>query len=391
MTMTTTTATTKSHQRRFFLPCSGFIWALLSLTSACGNEIVGTSSETQRTSGDSQADARSAADSLPLAEARDIFCPKGTSFLSSHRLCANDKEAIGPFPRSMMDKCEAAGGGTEACNGARWDAAFAKAVRGTTACPPGSALSDLYGECVAGADAFGPFPKGTVESCRKNGGGPACETMRISVSFLPKASGYVGSRPYLKLVRAGGNTYNGLAALRLELRDAKSRVVDTLTTVSGQNWAQSFRRASKSQSGSMEPAPEALWRIRYPNAGTNGIEWAGSAGNYGATFGPGFGPTFTEIVTQDGFATARTGIAFHLDANRATSPGTAGCIGFANMTDLRRFVGWFGQASTAPRTIVVDWGLSTLPGRFSLSDLANFGLDSDYVPVRERLKAYETE
>jgi lysozyme len=210
--------------------------------------------------------------------------------------------------------------------------------------------------------------------------------MRIARSFLPKATGYVGTRPYMKITRGQGNAYSGLRALRLELRDRNSRVVDVITTVSGQANAQAFRTARVSRSGSMEPLPEGLWRVRYPNAGTSGIEWAGRPYDYSASFGPGFGATFTEIVTQDGFPTARSGIAFHLDNNRASSPGTAGCVAFPNLNDMTRFVGWFREPASAPRTIVVDWGLGTLPGRFSLSDVASFGLTSDYLPVWKRLE-----
>jgi hypothetical protein len=207
---------------------------------------------------------------------------------------------------------------------------------------------------------------------------------------------YTGTRPYLRVTQAGTKTYDNLELLKLQRVAKNGEIMGSVNAVSGQSWAQSFRKAPDSQSGSKEPLPEGLWKIRYPDVGTNGVEWAGGVGNYNKFWEPALGPTWVEIVLQEGFQTQRTYIGIHLDGNREQSPGTAGCIGIATMGELKTFVSWFASAQTAPRTVLVDWNLGTLPNVFSI---LNAGLpfslnpsgDVPELPAAQRIGLIESE
>jgi lysozyme len=171
------------------------------------------------------------------------------------------------------------------------------------------------------------------------------------------------TRPHLFVHRDGGaKTYDNLELLKIELISQNNAVLGSVNAVSGQSWAQVFRTAKESKSGSYEPLPEGLWKVEYPNKGTNGVEWAGGvAGDYSTYWEPALGPVWLGIVPQEGFETDRKYIGIHLDGNRWESPGTAGCLGITTMSDLKKFVSWFSSVKTAPRVVVVDWGLGSLP------------------------------
>lgn len=116
----------------------------------------------------------------------DLFCPSGFEYDKINRLCASEKEALGPFTNEMIAKCKEFGGGP-ACEGTRWEVNFARRLRGTSTCPPGAKLDSGIGQCVDSANVYGPFTTTIVEKCKTFGGGPACETMRLSRSFFPSS------------------------------------------------------------------------------------------------------------------------------------------------------------------------------------------------------------
>jgi hypothetical protein len=41
-------------------------------------------------------------------------------------------------------------------------------------------------------------------------------------------------------------------------------------------------------------------------------------------------------------------------------PGTVGCVGVLNKTDLSKLVSWFEDAKSAPKLAIVDWSLGTV-------------------------------
>lgn len=116
----------------------------------------------------------------------NIFCPIDFGYDKNHRLCISEKEALGPFTSEMIAKCKEFGGGP-ACEGTRWEVNFARRLRGTSSCPPGAKLDSGIGQCVDSANVYGPFTTTIVEKCKTFGGGPACETMRLSKSFFPSS------------------------------------------------------------------------------------------------------------------------------------------------------------------------------------------------------------
>jgi lysozyme len=52
-------------------------------------------------------------------------------------------------------------------------------------------------------------------------------------------------------------------------------------------------------------------------------------------------------------------IEIRIDWNRQGSPGTAGCIGIASISDDKILVSWLRD--TDPRDLQVDWGKGTCP------------------------------
>lgn len=129
------------------------------------------------------------------ANPEELFCPEGSSYASAEKQCVTDKQAIGPFTQEMIMLCKRYGGGDQACESSRWDRQFAARLRLDGQCPRGAVYDPSRQGCVEGQDVFGPFRKGDVDECIRKGGGPACQSMRWHVSFLPQRSiGGTGNR-----------------------------------------------------------------------------------------------------------------------------------------------------------------------------------------------------
>jgi hypothetical protein len=110
----------------------------------------------------------------PTPPTADLVCPAGFAFEAASRLCVNATEAAGPFPPAMVAQCLQLGG-ADGCDKDRWAVQFARDLRGTGACPPGTAPDARKGGyCAEGDDLYGPFRKADVDVCLANGGGEAC-------------------------------------------------------------------------------------------------------------------------------------------------------------------------------------------------------------------------
>lgn len=157
----------------------------------------------------------------------------------------------------------------------------------------------------------------------------------------------------LILQRSGPTLPDGLDVLTLSRLDGSGHVLATLEVNSGQPFAQQFVTAGAGFPGNMEPIEEGYWSIGAP-------EWAGASGDYSASWSAGVGPVFVPINPMASNATRRSEFGFHLDANRATAPGSAGCVVFVTLSDLQTFVGWFGDGQGVPDMLVVDWGLGSV-------------------------------
>lgn len=102
------------------------------------------------------------------------------------RLCikAQTNDAWGPFTRGMVQKCKSWGGGS-ACDTDRWHRNLAVAAYGSGSCPEGASLDGPTGYCVEGSDAFGPFPRAMIDTCIAKGGGThACNSARWNLGFM---------------------------------------------------------------------------------------------------------------------------------------------------------------------------------------------------------------
>lgn len=158
-----------------------------------------------------------------------------------------------------------------------------------------------------------------------------------------------GDRSYLRLTKTNRTNANGLTELQLELVQ-NSKIVDKVVAIAGVPSKQAFRRPYESRSGSMEPLPEGKWSL-------GSVEWAGGRNNFSSSWGEGLGPVWVSM--EPTMSTSRSAIGLHLDSNASYSPGTAGCVGVTNKTDLQKVVSWFDN-SLAPKTMVVNWGLGTV-------------------------------
>jgi len=163
----------------------------------------------------------------------------------------------------------------------------------------------------------------------------------------PTATPVAGGN-FLKLTRT--NVKESFGCYRLQLEYFKKGMrQDSMFVVSGQPKRQFFRTGKDSRRGSYEPLPEGKWRIR-------NILWAGGPDVYDKKmFKDGIGPVKIPVDFNPKSGTDRDLIQIHIDWNRSTAPGTAGCIGVASVADFKRLVGWLRD--TDPRELIVDWKL----------------------------------
>jgi hypothetical protein len=127
----------------------------------------------------------------------------------------------------------------------------------------------------------------------------------------------------------------------------------------------SFREGDESIPLSNEPIPEGKWVLPgKPGAPHITLEWKGGMDNYHASWGPGIGPLWVSLEYAGPGRTRRSGMGIHLDDNAQWSPGSAGCVVFSTLRDLRFFV--TQVRACGPRTLWVDWGRGTVPALSSL-------------------------
>jgi N-acetylmuramoyl-L-alanine amidase/Putative peptidoglycan binding domain len=122
---------------------------------------------------------------------------------------------------------------------------------------------------------------------------------------------------------------------------------ETFSVASGQPGRQRFRLATDPNSapGSMEPIPQGWYDLE------GAPEFVSGVNNYTGSWGEGLGPVWHGL--RNAQKMRRGAFGLHLDAPGAA--GSAGCIVFASVDDLARYVrAWH---ATRPDTLVVDWGL----------------------------------
>ena len=120
---------------------------------------------------------------------RDIACPAGYTLTNvgtqGGKYCTDGTNVWGPFTEGMIQKCLSWGGGDAACRSNRWYKQLALDARGTALCPIGAFFDTGTGYCAEGSNAFGPFPAALIAKCEAAGGGSAaCNSARWSRNFL---------------------------------------------------------------------------------------------------------------------------------------------------------------------------------------------------------------
>lgn len=148
-----------------------------------------------------------------------------------------------------------------------------------------------------------------------------------------------------RLTATGANhadIWAGLSALKLVIGE------ESFSVASGARVAQTFRRPTdpRSTPGCLEPIPQGRYAI-------GDIEFANGKDNYEGSWGAGLGPVWVALDAE--FSDDRGSFGFHHDHNIGSSPGSAGCVVFRSVSDLKRFVAALRKHD--PKTLVVDWGL----------------------------------
>lgn len=154
---------------------------------------------------------------------------------------------------------------------------------------------------------------------------------------------------FLRLTWTNQIGSDGFKALQLAVVRAE-KATETLPCISGVPSEQSkpFVQPADDYAGSLRPIPEGVYAIGAINTGA---------------FGPGIGDTFIPLTVLPPYqVNNRSAFGFHLDANRATSPGSAGCVVFSAKPDLVRLESWLTGADP-PKTLVVDWKLGFLSAK----------------------------
>mgnify|MGYP002784310398 CR=1 FL=1 len=144
----------------------------------------------------------------------------------------------------------------------------------------------------------------------------------------------------LRLTPTAKYTETGERILKLEML-VNGKLVDTVQAVSGKPKVQHFRLGRDSRSGSREPLPQGIYRVGGIDRGA-GLPYA-------------MGNTFIPVTPL--FATARSGIGIHRDADRHVpgGSGTIGCLGVLNQAGIDAIAQFVSNYNV--KTLIVDYGL----------------------------------
>jgi hypothetical protein len=123
---------------------------------------------------------------------------------------------------------------------------------------------------------------------------------------------------------------------------------------SGTPGKQNFRTVPDEKQGILEPCPEGEYDL-------GSLDWAGKDGDYHTLFREIKSPIWVTIYRK-------RAIGFHLDGNRSTAPGSAGCIVFKHLDDLKAFVNcWKGYGGFTK--CYTDWSLGYVKVPVKLKEL----------------------
>ena len=146
----------------------------------------------------------------------------------------------------------------------------------------------------------------------------------------------------LRHVGSHNGTWSGLLQLDLRIGD------EGFSVASGARGAQTLRRPQdpRSTPGNLEPIPQGRYKI-------GSIEFASGKDNYEGTWGNGLGPVWVGLDAE--FSDDRGAFGFHIDQNIGASTGSAGCVVFRDVPDLKRFVAALRKHN--PSVLSVEYSL----------------------------------
>lgn len=170
----------------------------------------------------------------------------------------------------------------------------------------------------------------------------------LTMAELDKTHKPTNGKYYLRAVRLDFKDSYGNYLVALSVCPQNTSIaLETIHVVTGQDYAQIFRKGGTGeQPGSMEPAPEGRYRLKSP-------QWGRNPGDYSTFINAGLGPVFYPFDPL--FSTDRGAFGIHLDGNRASAPGTAGCLGVLSYSDLRKVVGWYEKYDLVGSYLIIDW------------------------------------
>jgi lysozyme len=154
---------------------------------------------------------------------------------------------------------------------------------------------------------------------------------------------------FLRLTWTNQISSDGFKALELALVQG-AKVTETIPCISGVPSRQSepFVQPKDDYAGSLRPIPEGVYAIGDIRTGN---------------FEAGIGDTFIPLTVLPPYqVNNRSAFGFHMDANQATAPGSAGCVVFSAKADLVQLESWLTGADP-PKTLVVDWKLGFLSAK----------------------------
>lgn len=123
--------------------------------------------------------------------------------------------------------------------------------------------------------------------------------------------------------------------------------VGRLVVNTGAPHRQNFRTKADQHIGELEPVPEGVYELGrlYFASG----RWE----DYTRRFPSIDSPTSQTIEPN-------RAIEFHLDGNRQWAPGSAGCVVFRTLDDLKTYVSWFQGDPNKMTSLHVCWNLGTV-------------------------------
>lgn len=124
---------------------------------------------------------------------------------------------------------------------------------------------------------------------------------------------------------------------------------ETFSVASGAPGRQNFRRPQdpRSSPGNLEPIPQGVYRFEGSPDFVNGVD------SYEGSWGSGLGPVWHGLSAT--FSDDRGNFGIHEDGNIGFAQGSAGCVVFSSLSDLKKYVAAWRKFR--PETLEVNWGL----------------------------------